>query len=325
MTKNKILKSLYENKDEYVSLEQLRSVTGSSKQELEKEILNLEEDGYIINYNDSGLRLIKTPNLLLPYEIKKNLKTEYMGHDIHYFKEVDSTNNVAKYLADNGAPEGTVVIAESQKRGRGRRGKTWLSPSGGVWMSIILRPKLPPYKASQITLVTGVAVAETLEKECGLDVGIKWPNDILIGNKKVCGILTEVSASVDMVDYLVVGIGIDMNVDVQMFPQDLRNYTTSLKKELETEISGPILVQKFLGNFEAIYNEFKKGEFPKILNKWRGLSTTIGNRVEVRKRGINIRGEAVGITKEGVLILERDDGTLRKVISGECVYLKNNN
>ncbi len=250
MTKKKILKTLYEKKDEYIPVEEFVNETGKSQKEVENEFLTLEDEGYIINYSKSGYRLIKTPNLLLPYEVKRELKTNFIGHDIHYFKEVDSTNDVAKYLAEEGAEEGTIVIAEIQNRGKGRRGKTWISPPGGVWMSIILRPDIPPFNAPQLTLVTGVAVAETLKKECNLDVGIKWPNDILIGNKKVCGILTEVNASIDKVNYVVVGIGIDMNVDVPLFPPDLQKGATSLKNELDTEINGAILVQKFLLEFE---------------------------------------------------------------------------
>jgi BirA family transcriptional regulator, biotin operon repressor / biotin---[acetyl-CoA-carboxylase] ligase len=323
MTKKKILKTLYEKKDEYVPLEQFVNETGKSQSELETEFNTLEEEGYIINHSKLGYRLIKTPNLLLPYEIKRNLKTKFIGHDIHYFNEVDSTNDVAKYLAEDGAEEGTLVVAEIQNRGKGRRGKTWISPPGGIWMTIILRPDIPPFSAPQLTLVTGVAVAETIKNELDLDVGIKWPNDILIGKKKVCGILTEVNATIDRVNYVVVGIGIDMNVDVPLFPSELQKGATSLKNELDTEINGAMLVQKFLLNFENIYNKFNKGKFPEILNEWRSLSTTIGNNVEVRTRGKTVRGEAVGINKDGILILELEDGSLRKMISGECLHINN--
>ncbi len=321
MTKKKILKTLYEKKDEYVPLEQLLNETGRSQKEVENGFLTLEDEGYIINHSKLGYRLIKTPNLILPYEVKKGLKTEIIGHDIHYFKEVDSTNNVAKYLAEDGAEEGTIVVAEIQNRGKGRRGKTWISPPGGIWMSIILRPDIPPFSTPQLTLVTGVAVAKTLKKELKLDVGIKWPNDILIGDKKVCGILTEVNASVNKVNYVVVGIGIDMNVDVPLFPPDLQTGATSLKNELDTEINGPILVQKFLLEFESLYNKFTEGKFPEILSEWRILSNTIGKQVEVRSRGKTVRGEAVGINKDGVLILELEDGSLTKMISGECLHI----
>lgn len=323
MYEKQVLKTLHQNKGEYVSADQLASEVGISDTQLANEIQKLKEDGYEIDSSpEKGYSLIKIPNRLLPYELQRDLPTEYIGKEIHYYSEVDSTNEVAKRLAHDGAPEGTIIIAESQRSGRGRRGKKWLSPSGGVWMTIILRPDIPPSKAPQLTLVTGVAVAETLDKECRLDVGIKWPNDILIGEKKVCGILTEASTNPKGLEYVLVGVGIDLNVDVNAFPPELREGATSLKQELEKEIYSVKLVQRFLQNFENLYDDFKTGKFPEILKEWRKLSKTIGSYVEVQKKGRVVRGEAVGITKEGVLILEMDDGSLRKVISGECIHLK---
>ena len=323
MYKKQILKTLHQNKGEYLAGDRLASEVGISDSQLAEEIQQLQKDGYVIDSSpEEGYCLSKTPNRLLPYELQRDLPTEYIGREIHYYAEVDSTNQVAKRLAHDGAPEGAIVIAESQRSGRGRRGKKWLSPSGGVWMTIILRPDILPSKAPQLTLVTGVAVAETLDKECGLDVGIKWPNDILIGEKKVCGILTEACTNPQGLEYVVVGVGIDLNVDVNAFPPDLREGATSLKQELEKEIYSVKLVQKFLENFEKLYNDFKTGDFPEILTEWRKLSKTIGSNVEVHKKGKVVRGEAVGITNEGVLILEMDDGRLRKIISGECIHLK---
>ncbi len=320
----KILEILYENKEKHVLVPEIASTLDLTEEEVNDYIKVLEQDGYVFDSSsDLGYKLKKSPNLLLPYELQRNLKTKYIGKKIHYFDEVDSTNNVAKKLAEEGAEEGTLVIAETQTRGRGRRGKTWISPNGGVWMSIILRPNRPPADAPQLTLMTGVAVAQTLQKECGLDVGIKWPNDILIGNKKVCGILTEANAKFNTLDHVVVGIGIDANVDTELFPSEVREGATSLKNELNKEIRGVILVQEFLKNFEEIYDEFTAGNFPEILSEWRRLSKTIGSYVEVRKQlGKIVRGEAIGINKNGALILELDDGTLRKVISGECLHIQ---
>lgn len=322
MHEKQILKALHEHKDEHVSGDHLTSQLGLSTAQLSQEIEKLQEEGYHIDSSPLGYRLLKTPNRILPYEIQRNLATEYIGHEIHHYSEVDSTNNVAKELAEKGSPEGTIITAESQRSGKGRRGKKWISPHGGVWMTIILRPDIPTSQAPLLTLLTGVAVAETLKRECNLEVGIKWPNDILIGDKKVCGILTEASASKRGLDYVVVGIGIDLNVNVDDFPPELREGATSLQRELEKEISGVKLVQNFLLNFENFYNDFKNGQFQHILNQWRRLSTTIGSTVEVQKRGRTVRGEAVGITKEGVLILEMPDGSLRKIISGECTHFK---
>ena len=320
MTENKILKLLYEKKDEYLPNSEISSTVNIPEAQAAEEIQNLRNKGYIIDSTDSGYRLTGVPNLLLPYEIKKNLSTEFLGKNIHFFKEVDSTNDVARELAMEGAEEGTIVVAESQRSGKGRRGKKWISPSGGVWMTIILRPNIEPVKAPQLTLVTGVAVAETLDQECGLNIGIKWPNDILIGDKKVSGILTEVETKKGEVEFVLVGIGIDLNMDINIFPPNLRGGATSLKAELEREIQGAELVQRFLQRFEALYNQFNDGEFRKILTQWRKLSSTIGTYVEVHKKGRTVYGEAVGVNKDGKLILELDDGTLRKVVSGECLH-----
>lgn len=321
MMKNRILKILTENLDKYVPSEDITSKLNISMSELRDNIQALRDDGYPIEFSPKkGYLLPKTTNLILLYELNRNLKTEYVGREIHYFNEVDSTNNVAKKMAEEGAPEGTLIIAKSQSKGRGRHGKKWISPEGGVWMSIILRPDMHPSKAPRLTLITGVAVAETLKKECSLDVGIKWPNDILIGDKKVCGILTEAISHADTLDYIIVGIGIDLNIDLDLFPPKLRRGATSLKAELEREIQSAELIEKFLANFEDTYNKFKDGKFPEILKKWRRFSTTIGTYVEVHKKGQIVKGEAVGVNKDGALILELDDGSLRKVISGECLY-----
>jgi BirA family biotin operon repressor/biotin-[acetyl-CoA-carboxylase] ligase len=319
MVKKKILKSLNQARGEYLE-EELASQVGITVDELQDEIQALLDDGFVIESSDAGYTLVERPNRLLPYQVQGDLQTSYIGHDIRHFTEVDSTNEVAKKLAEEGASEGTIVIAEVQRRGKGRRGKRWLSPEGGVWMTIILRPDIPLAKAPLLTLVTGVAVAQTLQMECGLDVGIKWPNDILIGEKKVCGILTEASADKGRLDYVVLGIGIDLNVDVEDFPLDLKKGATSLKNELDREIYGVEVVQKFLENFEEVYEDFKKGQFQDILTQWRRLSKTIGREVEVHKKGRLVVGEAVGINRDGALILELEDGSLRKVISGECIH-----
>jgi BirA family biotin operon repressor/biotin-[acetyl-CoA-carboxylase] ligase len=322
MSQNKILKLLYDKKGEFITTQEIEDKTGILKEQIDDYIQIFKEEGYRIDESETGYSLSGTPNILLPYEIKKDLKTKYMGKNIHFYKEVDSTNDVARKLADEGAAEGTIIIAESQRSGKGRRGKKWISPSGGVWMTIILRPDVEPNKAPQLTLVAGVAVAETLDVECGLDIGIKWPNDILIGDKKVSGILTEVKTDGGEVDYALVGIGIDLNMDISLFPPEIRGSATSLKVELDREIKGAELVQRFLRRFEYYYGEFIEGNFRDILNQWRRLSSTIGNYVEVHKKGRTVYGEAVGVNKDGKLILEMDDGSLRKIISGECVHTK---
>lgn len=252
-------------------------------------------------------------------EIKKGLNTEYIGREIYSFHEVESTNSVAKFLAKFGAPEGSVIISETQTKGKGRRGKKWESPSGGIWLSIILKPMIEPSKAPIITLATGVAVAKTL-KRMNIDARIKWPNDILINNKKVCGILTEANAKFNSVDYVIVGVGIDSNLDTNILAENLRKGATSLKNETQVEIEESKIISNFLNEFEKIYNLFKEKKFDEILYDWRRMSQTIGNYVEIKQPlGKVLHGTAVGINDQGALILELDNGKLKKIISGECV------
>ena len=320
--KNKVLEALYEKKGEYVPIDDLASKLEIPVSKVQEHITSLENEGYLIEMSsDKEFKLKEDLTLLLPHKLKDKLNTRYIGKEIHYFREVDSTNEVAKKLAREGAPEGTIIIAESQSRGKGRRGKKWISPLGGAWLSIILRPNTLPINAPQLTFIAGVAAAQTIKDEYGLDAGIKWPNDVLIDKKKVCGVLTEISTEINTIDYIVTGIGIDANIDVNLLPPELRDTTTSIKSELDHDISRMILVQKFLGNFETMYDEFNKGNFQEILRKWRQLSKTIGRQVEIRKGTEFIRGEAVGVNSKGALILELEDRALQKIISGECRHI----
>ena len=255
-------------------------------------------------------------------KIRQNLATKYIGKNIYSFHEVESTNGVARFLAEYGAPEGTVVLSEIQTKGKGRSGKKWESPVGGIWLSIVLKPDIDPSKASIITLATGVAVAKTLKK-MNIDARIKWPNDILINNKKVCGILTEANAKFNAVDYVIVGVGIDTKLDINILADDLREGTTSLNKETDGEIKESEIIAKFLNEFEEIYNLFKDEKFDEILYDWRRMAQTIGRYVEIKQPlGKVYRGTAVGINNQGALILELGNGELKKIISGECILGK---
>ena len=287
--------------------------------DLKEELLGENEIAKLLK--EKGLQ---STNYIHLEKIEKKLKTKYIGNEILVFKEVDSTNTVAEFLAETGIGEGTVVISETQTKGKGRYGRKWESPKGGIWLSIILKPDISPSKASFITLATGVAVAKTL-KSMGADVGIKWPNDILINNKKVSGILTEASTSFNKVDYVIVGIGIDNNFNIDILPKELQNKSTTLKNELKTNITNTELILKFLNEFEKVYELFKEEKFDDILYYWRKMSATIGRQVEIKQsHEKTLKGYAVGINKEGALILEEDDGKLRKILSGDCLIKKIN-
>jgi BirA family biotin operon repressor/biotin-[acetyl-CoA-carboxylase] ligase len=252
-------------------------------------------------------------------QIAKNLNGELFKDEIYIYKEVVSTNNVAKFLAGNGAPEGTVIISKTQTKGKGTRGRQWKSPEGGTWLTIILRPEFTPSKAPLLTLATGVAVAKTLRKY-DLNAEIKWPNDILINGKKISGILTEANAKFATLDYVVVGVGIDSNVDLDKI-SFLDNYEiTSIKNELQEDIDENKLIAEFLNEFETIYNELKENNFKDMLYRWRRLSNTIGNFVEIHQPlGKTLKGYAIGINKKGALIIEQNNGELKKILSGEVI------
>ena len=209
------------------------------------------------------------------------------------------------------------MISEIQTKARGRLGKKWESPEGGIWMSLILRPKVPPARIGLITIATGVAIAKSI-RSLGLDAKIKWPNDVLIHGDKISGVLTEVNATFNEIDWVVVGIGIDSNLKLEDFPEDIRVGTTTLNEELPTDIDENELIAIFLGEFEKVYKLYKDSEIEAILKDWRDLSDTIGKYVNITQTGGKItQGYVVGINNEGSLIIEKQDGSLEKIISGE--------
>ena len=253
-------------------------------------------------------------------EISKDLNTKYIGKELFVFNEVSSTNTLARFLSMNGIADGSVIISEKQTNARGRSGKSWESPLGGVWLSIVLNPHVDYAKLPLITLATGVAVAKTLEKVGVENPEIKWPNDIMINDKKVCGILTEAVAKFNTIENVIIGVGIDANLEIEDFPEELQEGTTTLEKELGRKGNENLLIKMFLEEFEKISEMFIHEKYEEILKEWRKRSYTIGKIVEVRKPfNKYYDGYVVGISREGALVVEKIDGSLEKVISGECI------
>ena len=253
-------------------------------------------------------------------EISKELNTQYIGKNLYVFNEVSSTNTVAKFLSMHDIEDGSVIISEKQTKARGRSGKAWESPIGGVWLSIVLNPHVDHTKLPLITLATGVAVAKTLEKIGVENPEIKWPNDIMINGKKVCGILTEAVTKFNTIENVIIGVGIDANLDISQFPEELQEGTTTLERELGRKGNENILIKLFLEEFEEICELFDHEGYEAILKEWRKRSYSIGKIVEVREPfNKNYDAYVLGISKEGALVVEKIDGTLAKVISGECV------
>jgi len=316
MIRQHILKNIEE---EYATESELLKKLEISQENLKKNIEILKDAGYtIIHDTDKGYKLEETPDIIEPFEVGRGLKSKYMGHNIHFYEEVESTNNTAKKFVDDDSPEGTVIIAEHQTAGRTRKHAEWVSPEGGIYMTMVLRPKVTLLEASKLTIVTGVAIAKTLYDEFDINVGIKWPNDLLIGTKKICGILTEAVTDYDKVKAVLVGVGIDVNIEEEDIPDKLANIATTVKKETNIIYNRAEIMRRFFKIFEDLYEEYKNDNFKYIISEWRRLSSTTGNRVKVYKDGKAIKADAVGITNSGALIIETDDGKLEKITSGEC-------
>lgn len=283
-----------------------------------KGIKKLREEGYEIEaVTNRGYRLTNPETMYNKRELEQGLKTKTMGQTIYFYEETDTTNNRARELALEGAPEGTLVVAEKQTAGRGRRGKVWESPLGtGIWMSLVLRPQIAPTEASVLTLLCGLATAEAIEAETGLSAGIKWPNDILINGKKAVGILTEMDCEMSEVHFVIPGIGI--NVNTASFPPEIAEIATSLYLECGKTVSRRRLVHKVLERLEEHYETFlRTGSFAAMLEDYRKHCITLGKEVHVLGRE-PFFAEALDITPEGELLVRRaDNGKEEVVFSGE--------
>ena len=291
---------------------------GISRSAVWKQISRLRQEGYAIRSSSKkGYLFLGVPEMLLPAEILEGIGTEIFGRrDIAYFGELDSTNRKAKEMAAEGAPEGTLVVAEEQSRGRGRIGRSWYSPAReGIYMSLILRPKLPPNEAPKITLVTGVSVAEALLAVTPLQPAIKWPNDILVNGRKICGILTETSTEMDAIDFVVVGVG--MNVNTPEFPDELNEIGTSIYLETGKAFDRVTLLQEFLHQFEQLYFTFLKSGFESIGKRWGELSILMGKDVTVQMIDRSCSGRVLKLDRDGALIIRSENGELEKIYSGD--------
>jgi BirA family biotin operon repressor/biotin-[acetyl-CoA-carboxylase] ligase len=317
-TRDRLLGYLREGKRKWVSGELLSHKIGVSRSAIRKHIRRLREEGYgIESFPGKGYSLHEVSDLLLPPQIRHGLKTRVLGQkDIVYFVETDSTNTRAKALAARGAPEGTLVVSEKQEKGRGRLGRDWFSPQQeGIYASLILRPKIAPRDAPKITLLTAVAAADTLYSLTQLQVTIKWPNDLLVSRKKIAGILTESRANRDSVDYIVVGLG--LNVNTASFPHAIREKATSILIETGKHYSRVRALREYLKWYEEYYEVFKGVGFQPLLEQWRKLTNTIGQQVTVEVNGKQYAGEAHDIDKDGALIIKDSKGGLHRISSAD--------
>ena len=318
--KSAVLDELKKNMGKYISGEELSKKIGVSRTSVWKYINKLKEEGYVIESStNKGYVLIESPDALYPNEIKGLMNTKLIGKEIIFLESVDSTNSYAKKMGEEEFQEGTLVIAEEQTAGRGRLGREWISPKGkGIWMTIMLKPDIKPEQAAQITLIAAFAVVLGIKNICNIDAMIKWPNDVVVSGKKLCGILTEMGAEIDRINYLIVGIGINANIDEMDFANSGLDIATSLKIQKDEDIDRKILISDIIKNFEKLYIDFiERGSIEYIIKDYKKVSATLGKEIRILAKGEEWNGIALDINSHGHLMVKMDDGKIKEISSGE--------
>lgn len=318
MVKNQVLDILSGSSD-YVSGEEISGKCGVSRTAVWKNINSLRREGYDIRSEArKGYLLVSRPDRLLQTEIAEGYEGIWNPDFFYTYEEVDSTNTKAREKAEQGAAEGTAVVAEKQNRGKGRLGRDWESPaSKGVWMSVILRPGISPREAPQLVFVAAVAVVRAVEKVTGMKADIKWPNDILIGGRKVCGILTELSAQMESVNHVIIGMGMNVNHDSEDFSEEIAQKAVSLKIAGGRSFSRAETARAMLVCLEQTYGEYISEGFTYIMEIWKKRSATLGRSVSVLCGEETIKGKAVDLDKDGLLIVVDEDGREHRILAGD--------
>lgn len=313
--KDKVL-ALLIDKNDYVSGEDISNELGVSRSAVWKAISALRDNGYNIESSTKkGYKIISMPDILSKGYIMKNLNTKIIGKNIICLDTIDSTNEEAKRLGSKGEADGTVIFAEEQTKGKGRLGRSWISPKGSsLIFSVLLRPNMMPFDIPNITIAAGYSVCKAIRKFTGCNAMIKWPNDLIIGNKKICGILTEMAAEADRINYVVVGIGI--NVNIQSFPEEISCKATSLSIESGKKINRADLVKEILAQFDKDYREFVLFNSLNMIEEFKANCATIGREVTAYVGNKVIKGTAIDILPNGELVIKNNSGQFM-INSGE--------
>lgn len=303
----------------YLSGAEISRRVGRSRAAVWQWIEELRRDGYTIEASPRrGYRLVARPDRLYPWEVQRHLRTERIGRRIVYQERVDSTNDWVRALAKEGAPEGLVAVAEEQLKGRGRRGRTWSSPfAKGVWSTTLLRPAIPPQAAPTMALAAALAVARAVEEVTGLAAAVKWPNDVLVGEKKVAGILVEMDAELDQVRSLAVGIGLNANLEPDDFPPEARSHATSLLLALGRPVDRAALLGALLNHLERVYLRVLEGGLGAVLDDLRKRAAWLGFEVQVTDGQRAWEGVARDIAPDGALLVETAGGRLERVYAAD--------
>lgn len=317
--RKKILELLRKSGERPLSGEEISRQLEVSRTAIWKHIQTLKNEGYDIeSVPKKGYILKESPNRLFPQEILSRLQTRWLGHNICYRDSIDSTNTLAKGLANEGCPNGLVVVAEEQGAGKGRLSREWISPyAKGIWFSVVLKPPFLPQEASKCTLLAAVAVVKAVNKIAGVHAAIKWPNDILLMGRKLVGILTEMNAEFGHINYVVIGTGINTNATPDDYPEDVKDIAVSVADAATEQFTRVDLLCDILKNMEDLYEKALLDGFAPILEEWRKYSCTLGQEVKVMAPDCTYFGKAEDIDEDGLLIVRKVDGTLEKVMAGD--------
>jgi BirA family transcriptional regulator, biotin operon repressor / biotin---[acetyl-CoA-carboxylase] ligase len=314
--KNAVLKILKNNSHGFTSGEHMSGLFGLTRAALWKHIERLRGEGFVIESSPrKGYRLKDGPDRITDEDIREGLPTNIIGAgEIHCYTSVTSTNEVACTFAENGAPEGGLVISETQTRGRGRMGRSWVSPPGvGLYFSIILRPEMKIDEIPSMTLVASGAIVEALRSTAGVHPSVKWPNDVFIGGKKVCGVLTETRGHSDRTDFIVLGIGINVNTEAGKLPEQ----ATSIKAETGRDTDRVLLLRSVLQRIESSYDIFRKEGFEVFRRGLKDMSNMLGKTISTENNRKAVFGKAVDIDERGALVVKDASGKMHRIFSGD--------
>ncbi|MGM9923140.1 MAG: biotin--[acetyl-CoA-carboxylase] ligase [Bacillus sp. (in: firmicutes)] len=317
--RKRLLEAFAESGDDFISGQKIAELTGASRTAVWKHIEDLRSEGYVLEaVRKKGYRIVSIPDKMSADSIRLQIKSNILGRSIHYYDCVESTQRIANELAHTSADEGTIVVADEQTGGRGRLAREWHSAKGtGIWMSIILKPHIPIHEMPKLTLLTAVAVAQAIESTTGVSPHIKWPNDVLMNGKKVCGILTEMQAEADGIHSVVIGPGINVNQRLEDFPEELRDIATSLMIETGKTVAREVLISSILSKLEDLYLLFQHEGFGPIKALWESYAINMGKTITATTAQGRITGKALGITEDGVLLIKDEHDHVHSIYSAD--------
>ncbi len=325
-TRDRILSLFRSRPQAYFSGQEISEQLSISRTAVWKQVKALRELGFNIEAKHScGYRLLDSPDVLVAAEIETALRTKVVGCKVITLSEVDSTNTRLKELAgEESVAEGTVLVADRQSAGRGRLGRRWSSPAGvNLYCSILLRPQIPVQQAPQLTFLSAVAVAETLNRICAVPAVVKWPNDVLVNGAKIAGLLNEMDAETERIHFVILGIGINLNMTPEQFPEPLNYPATSACLESGRRIARGLFLRTLLQNLDRHYREFQRRGFAPIRGRWERLCHIMNSRVAVDQNGHVLQGTVVGLDADGALRLQTVDGDIQRILAGDVKPLAN--